>query len=304
MGIPTDEEINKQSQEEADALEIGAPVDDDEDILESPPETREQKKRNRYREQIERADRAERLAQEASERQKLLEQELLQQRQYLQQVATQQQRQPQADPLEQDLGKLRESRRSLEIEYEREVERYQRERRQMPREEYQKFVDRAEKLDEERVALIAEKRAMARQPDPNQQAIAAMQRIMAAENNDVYGNERALFWARGRYAQYQADGHNDSRELHDRVMEEARERFGMKPRSSTRAAARDDDERRQKYVGAGRGAAMAPSGERQKFVMNDLHKQIADERYAYIQDPRQRYQKYANEVGAKLVGKK
>lgn len=299
-GLPSNSDILEQfSGEEIDVdddndsggdeLEIGAPV------------TREEKKRNRFREVVEKADQAEQRAQRLEQELAQVKNYVVQLPQHLQQQQFQQQQQQQADPLELSLHSLRDQRRTLEMEYEREVERYTRNRQQMPRAEYEKFVERAEKLDEERVALIAERRVASRQPDPNQQALEAHRRILAAENSDVYGNERALYWARGRFAQYEAAGHPNTRELHDKVMEEAREAFGMQRKKARYEP--EDEERRSKYVGVGNGAGGAASG-KARFVMTAEHKEMADLTYAHIKDPKERYQKYANTVGKQFVSKK
>lgn len=303
MGIPSDAELEKQAQDEADVLEIGAAPDNDngsgDDLEVGAPETREQRKKNRFREAHERAERAEKAALGAEERTKALEQEVLQQRQYLQRMSAPQQQQE--DPLELGIKQNREARRSLELEYEHAVERYRRSKQEMPAAEYEKFRERAEQVDDHRSVLAAHRAMRASQPDPDQQARASIGRILAAENKDVYEHGKAMLWSKGRYAQYQADGHGDSRELHDRVMDEARERFGMKARKARYEA--PDEERRSRYTGAGKGAAPSASGG-QKFTMDSLHKTLADERFSYIKDPKQRYQKYVNEVGSKLVNKK
>jgi hypothetical protein len=77
---------------------------------------------------------------------------------------------------------------------------------------------------------------------PNVNA-AAMEAIVAARHSDVYGNPKALQYARLLAQQHQLKGGADGQEAVDEIMERTRKEFGMQSRR--KAAPVDDGDRRR-----------------------------------------------------------
>lgn len=272
--VPDVQSETVDDDDDGDELEIGAAP------------SRQEKKANRYREAQEEARRA-------REEANAIRGELEQVKGYLAGMAQNQQRQQQTqeDPLESSLNELQEQQDALQSEYRAVAQRYAALGQEVPKDQYNAMIARGRKIDEKRSELYAEKAIRRAMPDQQRLQLEMRAQQLAQENADVYGNERALLWSRGRFAQLVASGEQDNRQLHDRVMEEARRQFNMKPQ---REENRISPQARQHLSGVGRGSVA--SGERRTYTMTKSDKELADTMYSYEKDSRVRYQRYVNEV--------
>lgn len=84
----------------------------------------------------------------------------------------------------------------------------------------QEYWDKAVALDIEKNTLIAQRNDALNAPRREQEAVTAQLR---RENRDVYDNPKAIQYAAGRVTQLLAQGHEDSKALHDMVMDETRQ---------------------------------------------------------------------------------
>lgn len=119
---------------------------------------------------------------------------------------------------------------------------------------------------------------------------------LAAKHPDVFGNQRALQYAAGEVSRRLARGDAETDDLHDAVMEEARQVIlGKRPPP--------DAAQRARATGLPTGARGAPAGERSTFAMpkggHDYRMAIA--MFPNL-EPAQACQKWVNVVGKKLQG--
>jgi hypothetical protein len=157
-----------------------------------------------------------------------------------------------------------------------------------------KFAAEAQKLDDRKFEARAAKRDRARAPTPAQ--LQAQQRTQAitARHSDVFANQKASGWALRRYHDAMDDGHPDSQETVDQVMDQARKKFGIGGR-------RPDPNMGRKLAGmpsaGGRGASSP------KVFLSKAEEGMADAMYGKsIPDEKERYRYYYKTIASKARG--
>jgi|GEM_PF-6861953 len=287
-------------------VEIGAKDEEGGDELgEEPGDTRsrKQKKRDRFAElkaerDAEREERrklAERL--EAAERrmQSYPDPQTLQQ-----QLLSRQQQQEPEDPHRDELDDVYRQQEMLFGAYERDQQAHA-----LTPDKVQEYQNRARQLEERKAELqylrAAKRHGMTgQQTDPRAAAREVVQQQIRSEHADIASRQDAWGWATARYQQLRYQGLPDSMDTLNQVMDEARSQFGLPPK---RGRAQPTASQRAKYTGMAKGGG---SGEKQKgkgrIRMTREYKEMADAMYPEIEDDRERYQKWANEVGPSLSG--
>jgi hypothetical protein len=155
--------------------------------------------------------------------------------------------------------------------------------------------ERAIELDIQKATLAAERRDILNAPRRQQEELS---RQLERENSDVYGDPRALQFAAGRVNQLIAEGRKDSKELHDEVMEEARQRIlGKRPKP--------DAIERQRATGlsAGPRALSAAPSRTIPMPRGSHYYKMAVSMYPDL-DAGAACQKWAQTVGKKLLAAK
>lgn len=168
---------------------------------------------------------------------------------------------------------------------------YESKRGKLSEREEGEYRDRAVELDVELKMLAAERYEVVNEPKRRQQAILEQAR---SEWPDVYGNQQAIDYAAGRLRQLIALGHQDSKQLHDQVMQETREAvLGKRPKP--------DALQRQRATGITSAAAPGAAPAQVKLSMpkgSPLYR-MATAMYPDL-DPAQACQKWANKNGKKF----
>lgn len=258
--------------------------DEDEDGDDEPRLTRKEKRRNRYAEAQRRADEAERRAQEAERR-----------AQELARIAAERRETPRAPEPRED-------------PHQAEIDRMWREQRLL----YQEIEARSGSMTREEVAEYDRKvreategyhRAIARQEaakaarggdDPGRLAAAAM----AAQHPDVYGNDRALAYAKSYYEMQRARGRPANQEVFQEALQAARrDILGHKGKPAPRPRTSADKARYAGSPRAGRGEAPV----KRSFTMTKEDRNLADALYSHIKDPVARRKMFARSVGKDLI---
>lgn len=172
--------------------------------------------------------------------------------------------------------------------------------------EYQR---KANALQTARIAAVVE----ARGPQFNEQDLIRKIRWdnFTSENADVHGadgNTPAWRWALAKHAQMVAEGKPDTKEMAYEILDQARVRFGLKPRRGGGSTPTPAD--RQRFTGVSSRAGAASQGSSGNVVMGPNEKRMA--RIAFegkkvngkeMTDD-QKYQYWANTVGKKLQEQK
>lgn len=202
-----------------------------------------------------------------------------------------QQRQPAAqgpDPIDSEWESLAEEQRRLFAEY-----RARASNGGMSDDEQAEFDKRNSDIERRKYTVIARGVVAQSQNALRENLLSEVnQNNVQSRYPDIFSDQRALAWARGRYSQKRAEGHPESWDTMDAVAEETRAQFGKntgKPSAGMRA----------KFSGSGGGAA----GGGNSFRMTELDKRLADARYGHLPET-ERYRKYADSVGRALVEKK
>jgi len=154
--------------------------------------------------------------------------------------------------------------------------------------------ERAIELDIQKATLAAERREILTAPRRRQEELT---RQLERENADVYGDARALQFAAGRVNQLIAEGRKDSKELHDEVMEETRQRIlGKRPKP--------DAIERQRATGLSAGPRVASTAPSRTIPMprGSHYYKMAVSMYPDL-DAGAACQKWAQTVGKKLLAK-
>lgn len=148
---------------------------------------------------------------------------------------------------------------------------------------HREILSRRNRLD----TLAVMREAGIRPVDPSE----GIQAQLRMKYSDVFANQRAEAWAKARWAQYRAQGYDESEELVDTVMRETRSAFklGGKPQRVVSEA------QRQKYVGVAGGGPGPRSGQRVVRMDADL-KAIAEAKYPGL-SPTAAHKKWAKEIG-------
>lgn len=144
----------------------------------------------------------------------------------------------------------------------------------------------AKKLDVGVSRVLAQRGIQAQTPQ------AALQAVLAAENQDVYANERATQYAKSYFNMQISMGHADNRELFDRSMNAAREAFKMTPRGG-----QPSESRKRQFEGAPRGNSGRSSVDAEETVtMTKPLRAMARAKYPGLSEE-EAYVKWARTVG-------
>lgn len=202
------ERVKAAREDDAEEVEVQEPDDDDEEEAQV-AKTREQKRSERGRNRVSARERA--AAAEA--RAQVLQEQL-------EAARNAPSRAPETQPNNGgEIAKLEQKYESILAEQERLFNEYQRAQGLTPAQEAD-FKQRAARLEFQKTAAVVEIREAHNAP---RQRIEEHKRSMAARAPDVYGNPTALAYASGEYQKRLAMGEKDSIELHDAVMDEARQ---------------------------------------------------------------------------------
>lgn len=205
-----------------------------------------------------------------------------------------QQQQPQMHPAAQRLQQLDQMEKQLHDHY--------RARSSQPdyrtdSAEHQEFERKARELQTAKMGVIA----AAQQPQINEAELIrkAQLQMYLNEHADISQDPTKMQWAYARWQQYQAEGKDDTKELSDSVFDEARRRFGMKPRNGSSQAA--DPATRQRLTGiSSRGAGPGPDSS--GVVQLSAHdKRMARIAFGDRMSEKEAYQHFANTVGKKRL---
>lgn len=220
------------------------------------------------------------------------------------QPAYQPPQQQQIHPAAQRLRDIDERERRLHKEYEIVASRPGYDRNGQEEERYQRM---AREINVERMATVASASA----PQFNEQEMMrkfAWQQF-TSEHNDVFAKENVKDWALAKWQQLvKGEGKADTKELAEEILDQARVRFGMKPRRGGGSAPTSAD--RQRYSGVPARAGSGSQGGTGKVEMGPNEKRMA--RIAFMGNKvngkemteQQAYQHWANTVGKKLLEQK
>jgi hypothetical protein len=292
--MPDELEDNKvEGGEESDELDEKPelpkePADKNEEIAVQ-VQSREEKKRNRFKEVADRAERAERAAEEA--RREAQEARALHQRQ----LATPQDQSRQAEnPLHKRLRDIDEATRHLHKEYQTVAS-----ARTLTDQEQAYYEERAQALQTAKMAAVSE---ATRQPVNEQEMFRRWKwNDFTSKHSDIFGDQKKINWAIGRWHQLVGgEGLADSEENAERILDEARVKFGIKPR---RAVANGDAATRARLSGiSSQGGASSGDLEGGAVKMGKRERQMAEELYDKL-PPREAWQKWANGPGKRAAQK-
>jgi hypothetical protein len=263
------------------------PADRNEEI--AVPITREEKKRNRFKEAAERAERAEKAAEEA--RREAQEARALHQRQ----LANPQDQSRQApNPHHQRIADIDEATLRLHAEYSAVAS-----RPDFTPQQQRDYERKAQQLQTAKIAAVQE---ATRQPINEQELYRKWKwNEFTTKHSDVWHNEKIRNWAIGRWQQQVLGGDlADTEENAEKVLDEARIKFGIKPR---RSSANGDAATRARLMGVssqGGGATGDVDGGAVK--MGKRERQMAEELYDKL-PPREAWQKWANGPGKRAAVK-
>ncbi len=245
--------------------------------------SRDEKKRNRFQEQYDGRESAER---KVKELQYEIDRLRLQQSQApAPQLASQA---PTGDPYKEKLDELMGRRTDLHSAYQARMQNTQ---SPPSKEEEEGFLKKARDLEVEQQETIAEKVASKyRQPQQSAQDLA-----IQARHADVISSPRARSYADGEYRKLMALGESPSMELMDKVMDQARGAFGIGSRKN--GSPPDPQQQVRYHAGGAARAGEIPDENPKKIRMTKELRRMADHSYAHIKDEQERYKKWANEIG-------
>lgn len=283
-----EEELEQSSEPSAELADPQAPVE---------IETDEQKRANRLEKRRERRSHLENTQRERDQYRAELEA-------MRRQPSYQAPQQQQVHPVAAKLKSLDEREARLFKEYETVASRAGYDRNGQEEANYQRM---ARELQVERMITVSQAAA----PQVNEEEIIRKinWRNFTTENADVHGadgNTPAWRWALARHAQMVAEGQADTKELAYGILDQARRRFGLKPRNGTPAPTAADKQRfsgissRAGASGGGEGKVqMGPNEKRMARIMCEGRKVNGKD----MTEP-QMYQYWANTIGKKLQAEK
>jgi hypothetical protein len=252
---------------------------------------RDQKKRNRFKEFEERTARAEKAAEEA--RREAQEARALHQQRFAHpQDQSSQQQAP--NPAAQRLRDIDAATRQLHKEYEAVTS-----SRRLDPAEQQAYEDRALALQTARISTIAQASA----PQVNEQEMYRRWKWNDFTNrhNDVFSNEKAKYWAVSEWQKrVYALGEADTEDLAEKILDETRVKYGMKPR---RGNSGPDAATKARLSGvSAQGGGGGDGGDGGAVRMGKRERAMAQE--LYDKDPPQvAWQKWANGPGKRAAMK-
>ncbi len=268
------------------------PVDKNADVEVQVGPSRQEKKRNRLKEFEERTTRAEQAAEEARREAR----EARERFDTLNRHPQSQQAQPQANPVQSRLNQIAEAKRRLHETYEAVASQpgYD---RNGPRQK--EFEQQAENLENARVAAISE----AQRPQFDE---ADLMRKVALKtyldsHGDISGDPTRWAWAYARWQQRKAEGHADTREMADEVFDEARVKYGLKPRNRI-GPQRADPATQKRLSGISAQSAGEPNNV-SAIKMTPMERKMAEVKYDNL--PKEKaWQKWANTEGKKVMARR
>ena len=236
---------------------------------------REEKKANRFKEQLERADAAE--AQIGRLNAELAASRVESQRQQRQQT-------PQEDPYKGRVDDLHTQRDQLDAEWNSKQQ-----AGTLTDDEQKRLRGRSRELDEERIAVLFDKAEARKRANVN--PAEERMREVRSQYRDVADNPPAFQWADAKVRLRRAKGEEYSHEMVEEEMNNAREEFGLGKHAGTK--------NRGRYASApgGGGRQSSPESRTSTMKMTKELKQMADQMYGDIDDEKKRYQHWVNEHG-------
>jgi hypothetical protein len=248
---------------------------------------REQKKRNRFKEFEDRATRAEKAAEEA--RREAQEARALHQQRL---AHPQDQSHQQVNPVAQRLRDIDEATDRLHQEYQAVAS-----RPGFTDQQQREYEQRARQLQTAKMAAVAQASA----PQFNEQEMYRRWKWndFTTKHNDIFSHEQAKHWAVGRWQQLvYGEKAADTEDLAEKILDEARIKYGMKPR---RGGGGPDAATRARLSGvSAQGGAGGDGGDGGAVRMGKRERQMAEELYDKL-PPREAWQKWANGPGKRAA---
>jgi hypothetical protein len=265
-------------------LEIGEPDEPDEPVRPS----RDERRRNRYREEQEARIRAETEAAELRGRMAAIES--MQRQQQATQAA------PEKDELKAKLEDVYKRQDELNDAY-----RAKATTKTLTPEDERSMRQRARELDEERLAIIAQRTARAQQPiSAADVARAARAQQIAARHSDVLSNQQYAKYAEGLYQQKIAEGYADTEDTADMVADMTRQRFGLQSRTQQHRRTHEppSQAQRSRYSGAPTGGGAGPAPKRTSVTITPEIRKLARGAFPHM-DERKALQTWVNSPAGK-----
>lgn len=262
--------------------------EDDDEPAERPPETAETRRRNRYREQIERATAAEvRSRQLEEENRALREMQLhaLRQQPFAQPSAQT------ADPLDTEIKSTQAQRRRLFDVYTLAVQ-----NRALQPGDQERYIEESEALEEKMQGLRIKKHLRDNTPrvDPQVEEF----NYVRNSNPDVFGNPRAVMTLQSIYYRKRAQDRPDSRETLEEAIDETRKELRLGPYRNMPVS----QNTKEKYTGVPRGMGTNANEAQPVQIKMDKHmRKMADAAFPHIKDQNKRYQQWANTAGREVI---
>lgn len=270
------------------------PVDKNADVDVQVGPSRQEKKRNRMREFEETAKRATEEA--AAARKEAQEARELYQRQLQHPQSQQSSPQHQVSSVQQRLNQIAEAKKRLHETYEAVASQpgYD---RNGPRQ--REFEQQAEDLENARVAAITD----ARQPQFNEPELMRRVALKAYldSHSDISADPQKWAWAHARWLQRKAEGQPDTREMADECFDEARVKYGMRPRNRI-GGQRPDQATQRRLSGVSAQSTGAPDNI-SAIRMTPMERKIAEAKYDKL-DKEKAWQKWANTEGKRIMAKR
>jgi hypothetical protein len=298
-----DSGADEDSEPEIDLSEAEPEISIGEDDDERPSPSRQERRRARFNDVKERAERAEREAEEAKRRLNDLEQRASQypDPRQLQAYLLGNQRGNQPDPIDAELKNVYQQQTQLA-----DVWNARRSAGNLTPAEQNEMIERARDLDEKRVDLLNRRTLMRTgvgQVDPDAIHKQVLHAQIRQRHGDVYANQRQLQYADGEYQRLRALGEPDSMDTLDRAMDAARKRFGQQAKYTRHREPPSSSERARFTGTTSGGGGNKPASERKTLKLTPELKQMADAALSHIKDERARYQQFANTVGKKMLAR-
>lgn len=267
-------------------VDLGSPERNEDEAFDlDPPEDRQDKKRTRYREAVERSE---------EEREKRLKAEA--ENAALRAIQSTQMGRPpvpSSDPLQTEIDGVYNERMRLAEQYND-----KRQSGQMSDEEDKSLRAKARELEEKSQRLQYRKvqREDAQNRDPVQDRIQAIK----LRNPDVAENIEAWNWADGRARMRIAKGEQYSQDLVAEVMEETRREFRL---GSHRHGSPSDDRTKAAFTAPPRGSGpvQRQSGTPGRVKMTPAMRRMADAAFPGIKEPKKRYTHWARTAGRSFL---
>lgn len=274
-------------------------VDEAEDELGARPdassemrESRNERRRNRYREAQEEAAMARREADDLR-RQNQQFMEMLQR----QQAPQAPQGPPPKSEVEELEGRWNDIARQQDLLY-----RDYNSRKQVTPQEQEEFARKSRELQMQMTVTggeIALRRAGVQKPPDERQIRATIQaERLHSEHGDIVGDERKRMYADGEWRKLIAWGKPNDWSTICEAMERTRQAYGL-PLKSRQAPS---ESYKRKLAGSARGAGASTGSEsRNTVVMGKAEKRMANAMYSHISDEGERYKRWAASAGKKIL---